>query len=253
MVNRQRLAVLIVLTAFCLPAYADRGQDAYKHGVQAERQDELRCRHRVLQTGLYVCARQRQVFCRLYARSLHGRHAARPRRPAPAQHRFPCGSHGGISARGGDRRHQLHRAAGAAANGRPDPPAGAAAVGAETRIAAIQVGRRDGRIGGAAAALERRHQHAHDRERGHGLQDHLQNGGNQRDYRSGLQAAENHGGSHRRDHARGVGHGSPRVQDFLAPRVAEHDFCGRGLSRKAQRDRTERHEDVLPSKYLDPG
>jgi general secretion pathway protein D len=37
MVNRQRLAVLMVFTALCAPVYADRGQDAFKHGDQAER------------------------------------------------------------------------------------------------------------------------------------------------------------------------------------------------------------------------
>ena len=38
MVNRQSLAVMIVVTALCLPAYADRGNDAYKKGVRAEHQ-----------------------------------------------------------------------------------------------------------------------------------------------------------------------------------------------------------------------
>ena len=37
MVNRQLLAVLIIVV-LVLPAYADRGNDAYKHGAQAERQ-----------------------------------------------------------------------------------------------------------------------------------------------------------------------------------------------------------------------
>jgi general secretion pathway protein D len=37
MVNRQLLAVLMVVAALCLPAYADRADDAFKHGTQAER------------------------------------------------------------------------------------------------------------------------------------------------------------------------------------------------------------------------
>jgi general secretion pathway protein D len=37
MVNRKRLAILILVAAFCLPAYADRASDAYKQGVNAER------------------------------------------------------------------------------------------------------------------------------------------------------------------------------------------------------------------------
>jgi general secretion pathway protein D len=38
MVNRQCLATVIIVTALSLPAYADRGNDAYKQGVRAERQ-----------------------------------------------------------------------------------------------------------------------------------------------------------------------------------------------------------------------
>lgn len=38
MVNCQRLAILMALTALSLPAYADVANDAYKHGVRAERQ-----------------------------------------------------------------------------------------------------------------------------------------------------------------------------------------------------------------------
>src|ERR1700680_1426537 len=38
MVYRQSLAIAIVVTALSLPAYADRGNDAYKQGVRAERQ-----------------------------------------------------------------------------------------------------------------------------------------------------------------------------------------------------------------------
>src|ERR1700737_3048802 len=38
MVKRQSLAIAIVFTALSLPAYADRGNDAYKNGVRAERQ-----------------------------------------------------------------------------------------------------------------------------------------------------------------------------------------------------------------------
>jgi general secretion pathway protein D len=37
--NRKPLAILMVLTALCLPAYADRASDAYKHGVDAERKE----------------------------------------------------------------------------------------------------------------------------------------------------------------------------------------------------------------------
>ena len=37
MVNRQRLAILMVVTALILPVYADSAKDAYKHGAQAER------------------------------------------------------------------------------------------------------------------------------------------------------------------------------------------------------------------------
>ena len=36
MVNSQRLAILTVVIAVCLPAYADRAKDAFKHGAQAE-------------------------------------------------------------------------------------------------------------------------------------------------------------------------------------------------------------------------
>ena len=39
MVNRKSLASLMVLTVLCLPAYADRANDAYKHGVDAERKE----------------------------------------------------------------------------------------------------------------------------------------------------------------------------------------------------------------------
>jgi general secretion pathway protein D len=39
MVNRKPLAILTALTALCLPAYADRASDAYKHGVDAERHE----------------------------------------------------------------------------------------------------------------------------------------------------------------------------------------------------------------------
>jgi general secretion pathway protein D len=38
--NRKWAAVLVVVTALSLPAYADRGQDAYKHGLSAERHAE---------------------------------------------------------------------------------------------------------------------------------------------------------------------------------------------------------------------
>ena len=38
MINRQRLAMWIVVVALSLPAYADRASDAYNHGVRAERQ-----------------------------------------------------------------------------------------------------------------------------------------------------------------------------------------------------------------------
>jgi general secretion pathway protein D len=38
MVNRQRLAILMVAIAFSLSAYADTANDAYKHGVRAEHQ-----------------------------------------------------------------------------------------------------------------------------------------------------------------------------------------------------------------------
>src|SRR5437870_3713812 len=38
LVNRQRLTVLMVVTALCLPAFADPGKAAYDHGVRAERQ-----------------------------------------------------------------------------------------------------------------------------------------------------------------------------------------------------------------------
>ena len=38
MVNCKSLAILIVLAVFTLPAYADRASDAYKHGVDAEHQ-----------------------------------------------------------------------------------------------------------------------------------------------------------------------------------------------------------------------
>ena len=38
MINRQRLAMWIVVAALSLPAYADRASDAYNHGVRAERQ-----------------------------------------------------------------------------------------------------------------------------------------------------------------------------------------------------------------------
>lgn len=42
MVNRQRLVILLtVLAALSLPAYADRGNDAYKHGVKAQREENL--------------------------------------------------------------------------------------------------------------------------------------------------------------------------------------------------------------------
>jgi len=37
MVNLKGLAVVMLLTALCLPAYADRASSAYKHGVDAER------------------------------------------------------------------------------------------------------------------------------------------------------------------------------------------------------------------------
>jgi general secretion pathway protein D len=37
MLNRKPLAILTALAALCLPAYADRASDAYKHGVDAER------------------------------------------------------------------------------------------------------------------------------------------------------------------------------------------------------------------------
>ena len=39
MVNRRPLAILTALTALCLPVYADRASDAYKHGVDAERHE----------------------------------------------------------------------------------------------------------------------------------------------------------------------------------------------------------------------
>ncbi len=87
-----------------------------------------------------------------------------------------------------------------------------------------QAGRRGRRVGGTAAALERSHHLAHDRECGRSLQDHLQTGGAQRDHRSGLQAAEDQGRSHRCDAARGVGHGSPPVEDFLASGVCRTPF-----------------------------
>src|ERR1035441_2796150 len=38
MINRQRLAMWIIVAALSLPAYADRASDAYNHGVRAERQ-----------------------------------------------------------------------------------------------------------------------------------------------------------------------------------------------------------------------
>ncbi len=38
MVKRQRLALVMVIAAIGVPAYADRGKDAYKHGLRAERQ-----------------------------------------------------------------------------------------------------------------------------------------------------------------------------------------------------------------------
>ena len=38
MVNRQRLVVLIAVSALIVPAYADRGNDAFKRGDRAERQ-----------------------------------------------------------------------------------------------------------------------------------------------------------------------------------------------------------------------
>jgi general secretion pathway protein D len=38
MFNRQRLAILMVVLTLSLPAYADRGNDAYKNGVRAQRQ-----------------------------------------------------------------------------------------------------------------------------------------------------------------------------------------------------------------------
>jgi general secretion pathway protein D len=41
MVNRQRLATLLVIvTALSLPAYADRGSSAYKHGAKAQRKEQ---------------------------------------------------------------------------------------------------------------------------------------------------------------------------------------------------------------------
>jgi general secretion pathway protein D len=41
MVTRQRLAVVIVVTSLTVPAYADRAGDAYKKGIQAEKQAHL--------------------------------------------------------------------------------------------------------------------------------------------------------------------------------------------------------------------
>ena len=38
MVNCQRLAIFMTLVAFCLPAHADNANDAFKHGMRAERQ-----------------------------------------------------------------------------------------------------------------------------------------------------------------------------------------------------------------------
>jgi general secretion pathway protein D len=40
MASCKRLAILLVVAAFCLPAYADRASDAYKKGVNAERKQD---------------------------------------------------------------------------------------------------------------------------------------------------------------------------------------------------------------------
>jgi len=79
MVNRQRLAVLMVITALCVPAYADRGQDAFKHGDQAERKVDYDAAAAYYKQAYTLTPGNAKYFAAYMRIALHCRHAACPR------------------------------------------------------------------------------------------------------------------------------------------------------------------------------
>ena len=253
MVNRQRLAVLIVLTAFCLPAYADRGQDAYKHGEQAERQtnyDAATAFYKQAYTfapgnAKYFAAYTRVRFTastqHVHAGQLLRNTGALTEAMAEFQRAVEIDATSFIAQQElrqtADliRRQERQRSA-----PKPESPLSKLAEGTVESVelqplsnAAISMHM----TANADTAYKTICKMA-------GINVIIDP-----DYRPQKITVDLTDVTMREalDMVR------LESKTFWRPVSAEHDLCGRGLSRQAQGDRTERHEDVLPSKYLDPG
>ena len=253
MINRQRLAMWIVFAALSLPAYADRASDAYKHGVRAERQQNYDAAYEYYKQAhtlapndaKYLAAYTRMRFNAAMQHVRTGQNlrntGALPEAMAEFQHAVEIDSSSFLAQqelrRTADmiRRQERQRSA---PKVEPAVPSWPTRIGETVELQPLSNAPITLRMtGNADAAYKTICKLA-------GINVIIDP-----DYRPQKITVDLTDVTH----PRSVGHGSPPVEDFLASCVAEHDFCGRGFGRKTQRARTERHADVLPSKYLDPG
>jgi len=246
MINRQRLAMWIIVAALSLPAYADRASDAYNHGVRAERQQNYdgayeyyKQAHTIAPNdGKYLAAYTRMRFnaAMQHVRTARTCAAQAPLPQAMAEFRHAVEIDSSSFLAQDELRHtadmiQRQEQQRSAPKVEPPVPKLADEDGKTVELQPLSNAPITLHMTVNADAAYKTI---------------CKTGGTQCNHRSGLQAAEDFGRSRGCDHPRSVGHGSPPVENFWLPVLANTIFVAADSAAK----RKDLEQNVMRTFYL---